>query len=549
MIHKLLILLTVSGCLGAADAEANPYANLRYWYPLPKATSPQIIEADVVAYGATPAGVTAVVQATRMGKTAVLVEFGTHVGGLTSSGLSATDGGKAIGGLAVEFYRRVGKRRGFLPAEAEAAFRAMLTDAKVPVFTERRLEQVVKVGTVIRELVMENGDRFRGKMFIDATYEGDLFAQAGVSYRVGREANAEFGETLNGIRPPAPQPHQFRFPVDPYVVPGDPSSGILPGISTTAADAPGIIGAADQRVQAYNFRMYLAKMPNAIPFPKPSGYDPKRYELAARYVDAGADGGEGMWDMLQLHVGDSNNQGGFSTDHIGANWDWPEATYQRREEIYQDHVRYQQGFMWFLANDERVPAKVRNRVRKYGLDPRNFAETGGWPHQLYIREARRLQGIVVMTEKHCRHRETVEDSVGLGEYNMDSHNTQRFIDRSGPTHRVLNEGDVQVSVPGPYPVSYRAMVPKAAECTNLLVPVCLSSTHIAYGSIRMEPVFMVLGQSAATAAVIAIDDGIEVQQLSYAKLRARLDQDGQQVAADSGRHEPLSFGWSNARLR
>ena len=519
----LLALLTPS--LTAADPTANatdPASHLHYWYPLPKLAQPQVIEADVIAYGATPAGVSATIQARRMGKTAVLVEFGTHIGGLTSSGLSATDGGKNIGGLTAEFYQGLGQRRGFAPAAAEARFNAMLAEAKVPVFTEQRLGSVVLQGKAISELVMENGNRFRAKMFIDCTYEGDLFAKAGVSYAVGREANAQYGETLNGVQKPGA--HNFSRPVDPYVVPGKAASGLLPGITNAASDAPGLFGAGDKRVQAYNFRMFLARMPDAIAFPKPAGFDPQRYELLARYIAAGA--GEPK-DFMQLHAGDSNNQGGFSTDNIGMSAEWPEATYRRREEIYQDHVTYQQGLMWFLANDERVPAEIRAKVSAFGLANETFPETGGWPHQLYVREARRLVGELVMTEAHCRHQETVADAVGLGEYNMDSHNTQRFVVITDGKATVKNEGDVQVRVPGPYPVSYRALIPKRGECPNVLVPVCLSASHIAYGSIRMESVFMVLGQSAATAAVLAIDGNSSVQDVSYPKLRERLDADHQ----------------------
>jgi hypothetical protein len=454
------------------------------------------------------------------------VEFGTHVGGLTSSGLSATDGGNVIGGLTVEFYKGLGKRSGFAPAAAEARFRAMLTEAQVPLYTEQRLESVVLKDKAITEMVMENGNRFRAKMFLDCTYEGDLFAKAGVSFHVGREANAQYGETINGVHKPGA--HQFTKQVDPFVAPGDPNSGLLPGISNTDTNAPGVFGSGDKRVQAYNFRMFLAKMPDAIPFPKPKNFNPQRYELLARYIAAGA---TETRSFMQLHAGDSNNQGGFSTDNIGMNYEWPEATYQRREEIYQDHVTYQQGLMWFLANDERVPEGIRTQVSAFGLAKNNFPETGGWPHQLYVREARRLVGALVMTEHHCRHKETVEDPVGLAEYTMDSHNTQRFVMQQDGKYWVKNEGDVQVRVPGPYPVSYRALIPKAGECPNVLVPVCLSASHIAYGSIRMEPVFMVLGQSAATAAVLAIDANSSVQEVPYDKLRERLDADKQLLIA------------------
>jgi lysophospholipase L1-like esterase len=468
----------------------------------------------------------AAIQATRMGKTAVLVEFGRHVGGMTSSGLSATDGGRTAAGLSTEFYKVVGKS-GFKPAAAEAQFKAMLDKAGVRVFYEHRLASVHKEGPVITQIATENGNVFKAKMFIDCTYEGDLMAMAKVGYIVGRESNKQYDETLDGIHKPGS--HNFTRVVDPYVIPGDPKSGVLPRISNTSPDAPGELGAGDKRVQAYNFRMYLAKMPNAVPFPKPPGYDAAQYELLLRYIQAGAEGGKELRDMMQLHLGDSNNNGGFSTDNIGMSDNWPDGTYEQREKIYQDHVTYQQGFMYFLANDPRVPEKIRNAVSSFGLAQGNFVETGGWPHQLYVREGRRMVCDYVMTEHNCLSQIKAEDSVGMGEYNMDSHNCQRFISHEGGTAHAKNEGDVQQHIPHPYPISYRSLVPREAECTNLFVPVCLSATHIAYGSIRMEPVFMVLGQSSATAAAMAIDAKIPVQKVDYAKLRERLLADGQNL--------------------
>lgn len=521
-LHLLGLLLAAS-----AAVAADPYALLRYHYPLPPAETPQLVDADLCVYGATPGGVMAAIQAARMGRSAVLVEFGRHLGGMTASGLSATDGGRAIGGLAVEFYQGLGARSGFLPNQAEERFAAMLAQAGVRVFRERRLTAVGKDGASIRELAMENGDRFRARIFVDATYEGDLMAMAKVSCAVGRESNRQYGETLNGISRPGS--HNFRLAVDPFRIPGDPASGLLPGITNPAADAPGVAGEGDHRIQAYNFRMFLARMPEALPFPRPPGYDPGRYALLLRYLQAGAEGGPQLRDFMQLKVGDSNNQGGFSTDNIGMNYGWPEGTYQQREAIYQDHVTYQQGLLWFLANDPQVPERIRNLVAGFGLDRRCFAETGGWPHQLYVREARRLVGDLVMTEAHCRGLSVVDDPVGLAEYTMDSHNCQRFVDRSGGSPQARNEGDVQERIPGPYPVSYRALLPRAAECDNLLVPVCLAASHIAYGSIRMEPVFMVLGQSAGTAAALAIAAGIAPQRLPYATLRRRLLADGQML--------------------
>ncbi|RYD69353.1 MAG: FAD-dependent oxidoreductase, partial [Verrucomicrobiaceae bacterium] len=405
--------------------------------------------------------------------------------------------------------------------------RELLKENNVPVYMERRLASVKKDGTRITEITMENGDVFRGKVFIDATYEGDLMARAGVKYMVGREANERFGETLNGIRAKTPH-HQFLVPVDPYVKPGDPSSGLLPFVQDIQ---PGEPGAGDNAVQAYNFRLCLTKNPeNKRPIEPPPGYDPKQYELLGRYFDALAAAGKNVTirnflkiDMVTPEKTDINNQGGFSTDFIGANYSYPEADYATREKIWKEHENYIRGFLTFLATDERVPEKIRSEMQQWGLPKDEFPHTGGWPHALYVREVRRMLGEYVMAEKNCRWVEKVEDPVGLGAYNMDSHNCRRLV-RDG---KAENEGDVQVGVKGPYGVSYRSIVPKADECENLLVPVALSATHIAYGSIRMEPVFMILGQSAATAASFALDDKVPVQKVEYAKLRARLLEDKQ----------------------
>jgi hypothetical protein len=515
---------------GSASTVAEPTAREpRYYYPLPKANPPQVFDADVCVYGATPAGVTAAIQCRRMGKTVFLIEFGRHVGGMTSSGLSKTDGGQHAAGISLEFYKVVGKS-GFKPAAAEAQFRRMLDAEGVKLHLEEPLAGVSMTTNRIAELEMESGNRFRAKMFIDATYEGDLMAQAHVSYTVGREANATYHETLDGITSGNTTAHNFRFPVDPYAVPGDASSGLLKQISR---EPRGNIGEADRRVQAYNFRMFLTRAAHRLPFPKPRDYDPSRYTLLARYIAAGA----GIADFMQLHDGDSNNEGGFSTDNIGASSAWPEADYATREKIFQDHVNYQQGLMWFVTHDPQVPEAIREKISAYGLSPTDFLETGGWPHQLYVREGRRMVSDYVMTEHNCRGQAVSEDSIGLAEYNMDSHHCQRFVstatDRATGRERAIvrNEGDVEVAPVGPYPVAYRSIVPKAAECQNLLVPVCLSCSHIAYGSIRMEPVFMVLGQSAGTAAAMAIDANEPVQKVDYAALRARLMADHQMLDA------------------
>jgi hypothetical protein len=531
----LASLLIFAG-IAAADGPTTPNPGLKYYYPVPAASPPQTLKVDVCVYGGTPGGVAAAVQARRMGKTVVLAVFRRHVGGLTSAGLTAVDFGKAesIGGMAAEFLRRAGKRPGskvsendrwsdFRPSQAETTFRAMLAEAEAPVLYERRLKEVKKNGAHITSITFENGDVIEAKVFIDATYEGDLFAKAGASYNVGRESNDTYGETVNGYF--IATSHQFRFDIDPYRVAGDPKSGLLPGVSGDPLAKP---GAGDKKIQAFNFRMWAVKADAGFPWPKPADFDPAQQDLLRRYLTTKPDF---PWDWtyrygpVKLNVGDCNNAGPVSTDFVGGNYEWPDADYATREKIFQAHVTYQQGMMWFLAHDERLPERIRDKVKQFGLPKDEFIETGGWPHDLYVREARRLLADYVMTEKNCVGKEVAEDSVGLASYTMDSHNVQRVIVNGA----VRAEGNVEAKVPRPYPVSYRSMTPKSKECDNLLVSVCVSSSHIAYGSIRMEPVFMILGQSAATAASLAIDAGVSVQQVPYAKLKERLLADKQKL--------------------
>jgi len=507
---------------------------------------------DVVIYGGTSAAVAAAVQVKRMGKTAVIVCPETHLGGLTAGGLGWTDSGRkeAIGGISREFYQRIKKhydrpeawifqkpeeysryRRDddamwvFEPRAAEQTFEQLVAEYEIPVHRDQWLKRnggVKKKGSRIASITMLSGKTYLGTIFIDATYEGDLMAFAGISYHVGRESNEVYDETLNGVQTRNATKHQFEKPVDPYITPGDPGSGLLPRIH---AGSPGKEGHGDHRVQAYNYRMCLTKVPeNRVPFPKPDNYDPMEYELLARYLDKGWRAIFVKFDPAPNAKTDTNNHGAFSTDNIGMNYDYPEATYERRRKILKEHQDYQKGLMWFLAYDPRVPSDVREKVSQWGLAKDEFTDNDHWPHQIYVREARRMVGDFVMTELHLRKIKPTPKPVGMGSYNMDSHNVQRYVDDNG---HARNEGDIQINPGGPYPISYEAIVPKASECTNLLVPVCLSSSHIAYGSIRMEPVFMILGQSAATAAALAIDNNIDVQNVDYATLRARLLADGQ----------------------
>ena len=521
--------------------------------------------ADVVIYGGTSAAITAAVQVKRMGKSVIVVSPDKHLGGLSSGGLGFTDTGdkSVIGGLSREFYQRIYQyydkpetwkwqpkseygNRGqgtvaldteartmwiFEPHIAEQVFEDFIHEYDITVLRDEWLDRekgVTLNGKRIVAITTLSGKTFTGQVFIDATYEGDLMAAAGVSYHVGREANSVYDETWNGVQVGVLH-HGHHFgdrKVSPYVIPDDPSSGVLPRIST--AD-PGKRGAGDQRVQAYCFRMCMTDhAENRVPFPKPEVYDPNQYALLLRIFRAGFDP---MYivnkiDRIPNHKTDTNNNGPMSTDNIGMNWDYPEASYARRREIIKEHENYQKGFMYFLCNDPRVPQKLHAVMSTWGLAKDEFVDNGHWPHQLYIREARRMTGAYVTTENDVLCKREPPHPIGMGSYTMDSHNVQRYITPEG---YVQNEGDIGVHVKQPYRIAYGSLVPKKAECENLLVPVCVSSSHIAFGSIRMEPVFMILGQSAATAGCLAIDEGVAVQDVDYAKLRARLLHDKQRL--------------------
>ena len=526
-------------------------------------------QADVVIYGPTSAAIAAAVQVKRMGKSVIVVGPDKHLGGLSAGGLGWTDSGnkEVIGGISREFYQRVRKyydkpetwkwqkpeeykryRPGddaqwtFEPHLAEQVFEDLVREYKIPVMRDEWLNRapgkgVAKKDGRITSITMLSGNTYSGKIFMDATYEGDLLAAAGVSFTVGREANAQYGETLNGVQIRNARKHQFTKPVDPYVIPGDPKSGLLPRIQP---GPPGEQGSADKRMQAYNYRVCLTRVPeNRVPFPKPAGYDHKQYELLLRVLQGGSRHIKGKFDMLPNLKTDTNNHGSFSTDNIGMNYDYPEASYERRKEILKEHETYQKGYFYFLANDPRVPADVRAWMSEWGLARDEFHETGHWPHQIYVREGRRMVSDFVVSERHLTGREQTPRSVGMGSYNMDSHNTQRYVDANG---QVRNEGDVQVSPGGPYPIDYGSLVPKKSECENLLVPVSVSCTHIAFGSIRMEPVFMILGQSAATAACFAIDADQAVQDVPFEKLEKRLLADKQVLRFAGKRNVVIGIG-------
>ncbi|MCA9089146.1 MAG: FAD-dependent oxidoreductase [Planctomycetaceae bacterium] len=530
-------------------------------------------EADVVVYGGTSSAVIAAVQVRKMGRSVVIVSPDKHLGGLSSGGLGWTDSGNkaAIGGLSREFYHRVwkhyqqndawkwqpreqygnkgqgapaidGEQRTmwiFEPHVAEQVYEDLVAEFKIPVHREEYLDRAPGKGVQMKAgritaITTLSGTTYRGRMFLDATYEGDLLASAGVDYHVGREANSVYNEQWNGIQVGVlHHGHWFKEPISPYIKPGDPASGLLPRIS--GAD-PGIKGEGDHRVQAYCFRMCLTNVDdNRIPFPKPEGYDPSQYELLLRVLATGWRDAFHKFDPIPNHKTDTNNHGPFSTDNIGYNYDYPDASYERRREIIHEHEVYQKGLMYFLANDRRVPDDVRNKMAQWGLPKDEFTDNGGWPHQIYVREARRMIGKYVMTEHDCLDKKVTPESVGMGSYTLDSHNVQRYITPEG---FVQNEGDIGVHVPRPYEIAYSSLVPRKEQCENLLVPVCVSCSHIAFGSIRMEPVFMILGQSAATAACMSLDADIAVQDLPYSELQKQLVADGQVLELDIPHHKP-----------
>jgi hypothetical protein len=491
----------------------------------------EIIVSDVVVYGGTAAGVVAAAAAAREGATVTLVEPGRHLGGMASGGLGWTDFGKkeVIGGMSLGIFQRIGKKYGtdiawtFEPHVAESVFNELAREAGVKIRLATRLKEkagVSKDGAVIKEIFAENGDSFRAKVFMDASYEGDLLAQAGVSYTWGREASSQYGENLAGVRPRTTA-HQFPAGLSPR----DKGGNLYPEILTGPR---GETGAGDKKVQAYNYRLCMTDDPaGRVPWAQPAGYDPARYALLAHYVDSltviagGAPPKLGNLCALSRVHGkktDTNNNGGFSTDFIGHSWEYPEATYARRAEIWKEHKDYVQGFFYFLSHDASLPKATRDDAANWGLANDEFTDNGNWPHQLYVREARRMVGEYVMVQKDIQTERTKGESIGMGSYNSDSHHVQRIVNAAGA---VENEGDMQVGVQ-PYEIPYRILTPKRAQAANLLVPVCFSASHVTYSTLRMEPQYMILGQAAGVAAGMAVAGGKAVQEIDVQALRRRL---------------------------
>ncbi|RZK79456.1 MAG: FAD-dependent oxidoreductase [Pedobacter sp.] len=488
------------------------------------------ISVDICIYGGTSAGVISAYTAAKAGKKVILIEPRGRLGGLSSGGLGMTDIGNkyVVTGLALDFYRKLGNHYGgleswiFEPKVAHQIFNNYIKEAKIEVLFHQQLVGVSKKGKSISEIVIANMEsnvqlKVKAKMFLDCTYEGDLMAKADVSYFVGREDNNVYKETLSGVQ--LLKQHQLPDGVDPYVEKGNPASGLLWGISNETLKPN---GTGDKKVQAYNFRITLTNNPsNLVEITKPNNYDPKKYELLIRQKEIQPWKGLNdvfIWSLMPNQKTDINNRNGMSTDMIGANWDYPEADYAKRKQIIKAHEEYTKGLLYFVGNDPRIPEFIRKEMKAWGYPKDEYVENGNWSPQLYIREARRMVSDVVMNQNHCQGREVVTDDIGYAAYTMDSHNCDRLVVNG----MVKNEGNVEVGGFSPFPISYRSIVPKRSEVNNLLVPVCLSASHIAFGSIRMEPVFMVLAQSAAVAATIAIDKKISIQDVDVNEIKAVL---------------------------
>lgn len=522
---------------------------------------------DVCVYGGTSAAVMAAYSAAQSGSKVIMVSPDLQIGGMSSGGLGYTDIGNkyAVVGLARQFYRRIGEHYGrleqwiFEPHVAKDIFEEYLASAPgLKVLRTYRLDSIEKEGTEIKSIkVYGKGSdtlQIKARTFIDATYEGDLMAKAGVSYIVGREDNSRYGETYDGVQ--LMTGHQFPDGIDPFIEPGNPESGLVWGVSEQKLLPD---GTGDSLVQAYNYRICLTDDPaNRIEITRPDNYDSTRYELTLRLYDYYGDTDFSryfIWSYMPGHKTDINNKGGFSTDMIGMNYNWAEASWEEREEMLKAHTDYTKGMLYFFGHDQRLPESVRNEMLRWGYPKDEYTELGNWTPQLYVREARRMIGEYVATQADCEGRSVPADGIAMAAYTMDSHNCQRIVIEKDGKYMVKNEGNVEIGGGSPYPVSYRSITPKREECTNLLVPVCLSASHIAYGSIRMEPVFMATGQAAGIAAALASERKTAVQQIPASDISTIMEEnpnmDGSEpdLLIDDARKEYISLpiGWERVQ--
>lgn len=519
--------------------------------------------ADVVVYGATPGGIVAAISAATEKSTVVLVSPSNHIGGLLTGGLSVTDCARQdlVGGLSAKFFYDVHKELGdaayqkerfidfhgqpfkwkeenrwdVTPAAASRVFKRWIDQAGFPLIHAKLVGVTMADGRIV-EIELTDGSKVHGKVFIDASYEGDLLAKAGIPYSYGREAAAEFNEDQAGTRKfhfkKNYSEEEYRTPTWTYMhhgqwgadIPARDSSGKLYWGISDAPLAP--LGTADKRIQAYCFRVPVTQRKDIlVPWPKPAVYEPNRYELLLKYIEAHP----GVVFTRLLHMGaipdgkfDMNASGPFSTDYVNGNLGYPDADEASRQAMFDDHVNYQQGFLWFLAHDPRVPKRLQAEVNTWGLCKDEFVDHGHWPPQMYIREARRLKGEYVMTQNDVLKDRFKDDSIATGNFVLDSHWVQRLVDEKG---NVRVEGHLDESIPVykfPYDIPYRSITPKAADCRNLLVPVCISATHVAICTIRMEPVYMIMGEAAGIAASMAAKSDGSVQDVDFSSLRNRL---------------------------
>ncbi|HEX5412352.1 MAG TPA: FAD-dependent oxidoreductase [Terriglobia bacterium] len=504
---------------------------------------------DVVVYGATASGVVAAVAAARQGARVALLEPGKHLGGMVSGGLGHTDTGtiETIGGISLEFFKRVGRQYNqavawdFEPHVAEDVFKTMARKAGVKVLHDARLRErgaVQKESGRITSITTQSGGVFSGQVFIDASYEGDLMAQSGVKFTWGREGRDQYDESFAGVRDGHEYAgHWFKVPVSAY----GSRHALLPNINRGAR---GKSGAADRKVQAYNFRLCLTKdKSNQVAMPMPDNYNPHEYELLTRLIDATVKARKSAPRLAELvstsplpnSKTDINNNGAFSTDYIGRNWDYPNANYERRDESWREHADYTAGFFYFLGHDRRVPGELRSEMLEWGLAKDEFTDTGNWPFQLYVRESRRMLGEYVVVQRDLETEVSKPDAIGMGSYNTDSHNVQRYADENGYAQ---NEGDVEVPTI-PFQIPYRALLPKREECGNLLVPVCASASHIGYGALRLEPVYMIMGEAAGVASIMAVDKHQAVQAVDAGALAKELTKHGAVIEWSNPKHLQL----------
>ena len=516
----------------------------------------QLKSYDVIVYGGTAGGAMAAIAAAEQDVKVALLEPRRHIGGMLSGGLGRTDMDRqqyVIGGYAREFFVRAGGYYNkdiswtFEPKVAEEILNKWVEKAGVEVFFGQRVDSVSLERNIIRRIKMENGSEFAAKVFIDSSYEGDLMARAGVSYTIGREGRDKYGESFAGIKEIQPGQHQISVPISPY----DSSGNLLPYVIDDSN--VGAVGDGDKKVQAYCFRVCLTEVKeNQLPITRPKDYDAARYELMRRYLNKRKALHKSIWLPLGISrmpngKTDINSGGGVSTNLPGASWEYPDADYKRRQEIWEEHLSHTKGLLYFLGHDEAVPEEIRDEMNRWGLAKDEFIDTGHWPHQMYIREGRRMLGEYIMTQHDVQSKRKKYDTIGIGGYNMDVREVQWIAKQIYwfplPKKMVLMEGYFTHPVE-PYEIPYRCLLPRQAECNNLLVTSCVSASHMAYSSLRMEPQYMIMGQSAGVASALAVKSERDVHLIDITILQEELKKQKQILSLEDV-NPALPKGWVN----